>query len=250
MCGTSFFKGETSAAFGQTRIGLGWQLLPALIVASAAYALTTPPALSKTADATAYERDGAINPLTLRAKPRDGVTLMIDPVAADPEAENLQIQLADFQVEHVKAPALKRDKRVIGRASTYNPYKPGDRSGGKETSSGEPYEANAWAAAIQIGLRAIFNGVRFGRNYRPTFALVTSGDKSAILKINDVGPLMPGRIIDLTERAMRYFDASLDRGVLPGVTVTPLVGERWRAGPVEGGPALSMAGDLGDDVVH
>jgi hypothetical protein len=42
---------------------------------------------------------------------------------------------------------------------------------------------------------------------------------------------------------MRYFDASLDRGVLPDVTITPLAGERWRAGPVEGGAALTMAGD-------
>jgi peptidoglycan lytic transglycosylase len=250
MCGTSFFKGETSAAFGQSRIGLGWQLLPALIVASAAYALTAPPAMSKTVDASAYDQSSAVNPLTSQSKPRDGLTLMIDPVAAEPEAENLQSQFAEFQVEHVKAPVLKRDKRVVGRASTYNPYKPGDCSGGKTTASGEPYEENGWAAAIQINLRRLFNGVRFGRNYRPTFALVTSGDKSAILKINDVGPLLPGRVIDLTERAMRYFDASFDRGVLSNVTVTPLVGERWRAGPVEGGPALSMAGDLLDDTVH
>jgi rare lipoprotein A len=92
-------------------------------------------------------------------------------------------------------------------------------------------------------LRSAFAGVRFGRSYRPAFALVTSGERSAIVKINDVGPLLPGRVIDLAERAMRYFDASLDRGVLPNVTVTPLAGERWRAGPVEGGPALTMAGD-------
>ncbi len=249
MCGEMSFKQEMSAAFGQTRNRLGWQLLPALIVASAAYALNAPPAASKTVDAIASERDGGINPLTLRAKPRDGFTLMLDSVAADPEAENLQIQLAPSPTEHVAAPALKLDRRVIGIASTYNPFKPGDRSGRKTTASGEPYEANGWAAAIQIDLRAAFNGVRFGRNYRPTFALVTAGDKSAIVKINDVGPLLPGRVIDLTERAMRYFDASLDRGVLPGVTVTPLAGERWRAGPVDGGPALSMAGDLADDAL-
>jgi peptidoglycan lytic transglycosylase len=143
---------------------------------------------------------------------------------------------------------LKLDRRVIGIASTYNPFKPGDRSGAKTTASGEPSEANGWAAAIQIDLRAAFNGVRFGRNYRPTSALVTAGDKSAIVKI-DVGPLLPGRVIDLTERATRYFGASLDRGVLPGVTVTPLAGERWRARPVDGGPALSMAGDLADDAL-
>jgi rare lipoprotein A len=70
---------------------------------------------------------------------------------------------------------------------------------------------------------------------------VTSGEKSVILKINDVGPLLPGRVIDLTERAMRYFDARLDRGVLAAVTLTPLL---------EDGPAFSMAGDVLDDVVR
>jgi len=250
MCGKSSFERETSLAFGQTGICPGWRLLPALIVASAAYALTAPPASSKIVDAAVYEHSGAVNPLTLRAKPRDGFTLMIDPVAAEPEAENLQLQLAPPPTEHVMAPALKLDRRIVGIASTYNPYKPGDRSGGKTTASGEPYEANGWAAAIQIDLRAKFNGVRFGRSYRPSFALVTSGEKSVIVKINDVGPLLPGRVIDLTERAMRYFDAKLDRGVLPAVTVTPLVGERWRAGPLEDGPALSMAGDVLDDVVR
>ncbi len=250
MCGKASFKRETSAAVGQTRICSGWSLLPALIVASAAYTLSAPPAVSKTADANVFEINGAVNPLTLRPKPRDGFRLPIDPIAAEPEAENLQIQLASSSVERVGTPALKLDRRITGIASTYNPLKPGDRSGARETASGEPYEANGWAAAIQIDLRAAFNGVRFGRNYRPCFALVTSGDKSVILKINDVGPLLPGRVIDFTERAMRYFDATLDRGVLASVTVTPLVGERWRAGPVDGGPALSMAGDLAADVLH
>ena len=38
--------------------------------------------------------------------------------------------------------------------------------------------------------------------------------QAAIVKINDVGPLAPGRVIDLNERAMRFFDASLERGLL------------------------------------
>jgi len=51
-------------------------------------------------------------------------------------------------------------------------------------------------------------------------------------KINDVGPLTPGRIIDLNERAMRHFDPSLQLGVIYGVRVRPLSGDYWIPGPV------------------
>lgn len=40
--------------------------------------------------------------------------------------------------------------------------------------------------------------------------------------MSDVGPLTPGRIIDLNERAMRYFDPRLQFGVIYGVSVRPL----------------------------
>jgi rare lipoprotein A len=53
-----------------------------------------------------------------------------------------------------------------------------------------------------------------------------------IVKINDVGPLTPGRIIDLNERTMRHFDPSLQRGVINGVRVKPLAGDYWIPGPV------------------
>ncbi|MFN3656523.1 MAG: RlpA-like double-psi beta-barrel domain-containing protein [Pseudolabrys sp.] len=122
---------------------------------------------------------------------------------------------------------------IVGIASTYNPYVPNDLdAGGAETASGELYDPTSWTAAIQIGLRGLFGGVRFGRNYRPSFALVESGGRRAIVKINDVGPLRPGRIIDLNERAMRYFDPTMRRGIIDGVRVTPLAGEEWTPGPV------------------
>ena len=60
--------------------------------------------------------------------------------------------------------------------------------------------------AIRIDLREQFGGVRYGKNYRPSYALVKNGDKHLIVKINDVGPLAPGRVIDLNERSMRYFN--------------------------------------------
>ena len=56
--------------------------------------------------------------------------------------------------------------------------------------------------------------------------------KKVIVKINDVGPLTPGRIIDLNERTMRHFDPSLELGVINGVKVRPLLGDYWIPGPV------------------
>jgi peptidoglycan lytic transglycosylase len=123
---------------------------------------------------------------------------------------------------------------IVGVASTYNPYQTGSRSGGPETASGEPYDPAAWTAAIQTDLREQFGGVRYGKDYRPAYALVASADKQAIVKINDVGPLEPGRVIDLNEKAMRYFDRGLDLGLIQFVKVTPLLGDDWSPGPISG----------------
>ena len=94
---------------------------------------------------------------------------------------------------------------IVGIASSYNPYRKDHRSGGTETASGERYDPTAWTAAIQIDLRERFGGVRFGKDYRPAYALVASADKRAIIKINDVGPLEPGRVIDLSEQSDALF---------------------------------------------
>ena len=134
------------------------------------------------------------------------------------------------------APALMREP-MVGAASTYNPLRPEESSGGAGTASGELYDALAWTAAIRTELRGRFGGVRYGCSYRPAFALVESADKRAIVKINDVGPLKPGRIIDLNERAMRFFDATLSLGLLLDVRVTPLAGEVWTPGPLPDAPA-------------
>jgi rare lipoprotein A len=123
---------------------------------------------------------------------------------------------------------------IVGAASMYNPYQPGYRSGGPETASGEVYDPTAWTAAIQIDLRQKFRGVHYGEEYEPAFALVESADKRAIIKINDVGPLKPGRIIDFNLQTMRYFDPSLQLGLVANVKVTPLPGDNWTAGPIEG----------------
>jgi rare lipoprotein A len=129
------------------------------------------------------------------------------------------------------APSAPRT--VTGEASTYNPLRPGDSTaGGLKTASGENYNPADWTAAIQTALRGLFKGIKFGKAYRPAFALVESNKKSAVVRINDVGPLKPGRIIDLNERAMRYFDPAMTQGVL-AIKITPLAGSPV-LGPVNG----------------
>jgi rare lipoprotein A len=119
---------------------------------------------------------------------------------------------------------------IVGAASMYNPFRPGWREGSRSTASGERYDPSVWAAAIKTSLRQKFGGVQYGA--RPKYALVEAVGKKVIVKINDVGPLTPGRIIDLNERTMRHFDPSLELGVIHNVTVRPLSGDDWVPGPV------------------
>jgi rare lipoprotein A len=119
---------------------------------------------------------------------------------------------------------------IVGAASMYNPFRPGYREGGANTASGERYDPSAWAAAIKTNLRKKFGGVHNGA--RPKYALIEGAGKKAIIKINDVGPLTPGRIVDFNEKTMRYFDPSLRLGVIGGVKVTPLSGDDWTPGPI------------------
>jgi rare lipoprotein A len=167
-------------------------------------------------------------------------------VAAEKRADAVTKASVDYRALRRLAaltdlPRLREEPFAIGIASTYNPYRDGPMEGGAQTASGEFYDPTAWTAAIQTNLRAQFGGVRYGRLYRPAYVLVESGDKQAIVRINDVGPLKPGRVIDLNERAMRYFDPFLRRGLLPDVRVTLLPGEDWTPGPVGTVPLTSYA---------
>src|ERR1700745_1750306 len=119
---------------------------------------------------------------------------------------------------------------IAGAASMYNPFRPGYREGGVETASGERYNPSAWAAAIQTNLREKFGGVRRGN--RTSYALVEGINKKVIVKINDVGPLKPGRIIDFNEQTMRYFDPTLRLGLIHNIKFTPLSGDGWSLGPI------------------
>jgi hypothetical protein len=53
--------------------------------------------------------------------------------------------------------------------------------------------------------------------------------------------LEPGRVIDLNEQTMRYFDPGMRRGLIP-ITVTPLRGADWRPGPGAEQQLMSAAG--------
>jgi rare lipoprotein A len=137
---------------------------------------------------------------------------------------------------------LAASEAIVGTASMYDPGDATDLDAGRaETASGQFYDADDWTAAIQIDLRQQFGGVRYGRNYRPAYALVEAGDKRLIVRINDVGPLKPGRIIDLNVRAMRYFDPSMQAGLIAGVKVSPLAGEDYALGPVTGPMPVTVA---------
>jgi len=130
---------------------------------------------------------------------------------------------------------------IIGTISTYNPYRVGKDEGGPRTASGELYDPSAWTAAIQTKLRNQFGGVRYGRLYQPVYALIASGEKRLIVKINDVGPLKTGRVLDLNERSMRYFDPFLAQGLIQDVKITILPGEDWTPGPVGEAYAINFA---------
>ena len=72
-----------------------------------------------------------------------------------------------------------------------------------------------------------------------------NADKQLIVKINDVGPLRPGRIIDLNKRAMSYFDPTLQLGLIGDVKVTPLADRAWALGPVIDDRPVNVASRLG-----
>jgi rare lipoprotein A len=155
--------------------------------------------------------------------------------------QSLLRQVAALKWERVRQHAALAQTAIVGIASTYNPYTEGRNAENFETASGELYDPADWTAAIQIDLRDDFGGVRYGRNYRPAYVLVESGGKQAIVKINDVGPLRPGRVIDLNEQSMRYFDPSMQLGLVPDVKVTLLPGDDWAPGPAGGQPPVSVA---------
>lgn len=74
------------------------------------------------------------------------------------------------------------------------------QSSGRVTASGEAMNDDAFTCAMLEG--------DFGTNY----LVVAENGKSVIVKLNDRGPFKKGRVIDLSEAAMRALDSR--RGLL------------------------------------
>lgn len=86
---------------------------------------------------------------------------------------------------------------VEGVASYYN-----IASSSNLTASGEPMVDEAFTCAMRSG--------EFGTHYRVT----AENGKSVIVRLNDRGPYIDGRIIDLSEGAMRQLDPTAEQGLL------------------------------------
>lgn len=86
---------------------------------------------------------------------------------------------------------------VEGIASFYN-----IASSSNLTASGEPMVDEAFTCAMLTG--------EFGTYYRVT----AENGKSVVVRLNDRGPYIDGRIIDLSEGAMRQLDPTTEKGLL------------------------------------
>lgn len=148
--------------------------------------------------------------------------------------ESMPAKLAHYEM-------LMIEGGIFGIASTYDPFAAPNGPEDFQTASGEFYDPDSWTAAIRTDLRKRFGGIRFGRNYQPSYALIECGDRKAIVRVNEVGPLAPGRIVDLSDRTMRYFDPSFQLGLLGDVVITPLPGADWTAGPLTDDPQVAVS---------
>jgi rare lipoprotein A len=111
-----------------------------------------------------------------------------------------------------------------GIASTYNPNKPGWKTGGQSLATGGTYNPNEYEAALQLDLAKQYR-CGYGAGAVCQAIVQTPSGKSLLLRINDNGPLVPGRIIDLNEKSMRYLSGGSlgdNSGLLKDVTVTLL----------------------------
>jgi peptidoglycan lytic transglycosylase len=94
---------------------------------------------------------------------------------------------------------------VTGRASWYGGFHQG-----LLTASGERYDMNALTAAHR--------SLPFGTRIR---VVNLANDRSVVVRVNDRGPTVPGRILDLSYAAARALDA-VGAGVIPvQITVLP-----------------------------
>lgn len=113
-----------------------------------------------------------------------------------------------------------------GDASTYNPNFAGWKTGGQSLATGGKYDSNSFDAALQLDLAKRYK-CGYGSGAVCHAVVQAPNGRSMIVRINDNGPLVPGRIIDLNEKSMRYLSDGKygkNSGVVKSVTVTLLCG--------------------------
>jgi rare lipoprotein A len=93
--------------------------------------------------------------------------------------------LAGCSAPQPASPAHKSGDRATGKASYY-----ADKYHGRKTASGERYDKNAMTAAHRT--------LPFGTRVKVTN--VANG-KSVVVRVNDRGPFVKGRVIDLSRAA-------------------------------------------------
>lgn len=101
-------------------------------------------------------------------------------------------------ISHDKTTSYSSTHQLTGKASWYS-----QKFHGKRTASGERYNKGAYTAAHK--------SLPFGTIVRVTN---TANDKKVDVKINDRGPFVKGRVIDLSQEAFEQI-GSVKKGVVP-----------------------------------
>ena len=97
------------------------------------------------------------------------------------------LALSAKETQHHQSSAISHAKPITGVASFY-----GGKFQGKRTASGEIFNANAMTAAhrtLPFGTQIMVTNLRNGR--------------SVVVRVNDRGPHVKGRIIDLSKAAAK-----------------------------------------------
>lgn len=101
-------------------------------------------------------------------------------------------------IDSSKTEQYSKSHALVGLASWY-----GSKYHGRLTASGEKYNMRAYTAAHKT--------LPFGTVVRVTN---TANDKSVDVKINDRGPFVKGRVIDLSQKSFQKIGHS-NQGIVP-----------------------------------
>ena len=132
--------------------------------------------------------------------------------------------------------------KIVGNATTYNPFALGWKSGGPGLATGGTYNPDGWEAALQTDLAKQY-GCGYGSG-KVCHAVVEGNGKSMIVQINDNGPMCAdpatakkapdcintqSRVIDLNQKSMAY----MGDGFVENATVTLLCDFNNKLGPLD-----------------